>query len=304
MDSLASGIGRSSALRGCSMGEKSISQCSKICTSFLAAALRESPPPMLYDAYELGSDMAQAVRSLGHASRHAWSPWLGAGQASPAGWICAAAEMMERAGLTHHRPAYGIGTVTVGNRDAPVTERVAHVARFGTLTHFAKDVDSRQPRVLVVAPLSRHFATLLRHTIKVLLADHDVFVTDWANARDVPVSAGPFGFDDYVDHVVEFVEAVGPGCHVVAVCQPAVQALAAAALMNETGNAAAPASMTLMAGPVDTSVNPTKVNELAASRPISWFADNLIATVPSRHAGAGRRVYPGFVQLAAFMAMN
>jgi poly(3-hydroxybutyrate) depolymerase len=259
---------------------------------------------MLYDAYELGSDMAQTVRSLGYVSRDAWSPWLQNGQASPAAWVCAAAEMMERAGLTHHRPAYGIGTVTVGNRDAPVTERVAHVARFGTLTHFAKDVDSRQPRVLVVAPLSGHFATLLRHTIKVLLADHDVFVTDWANARDVPLAAGRFGFDDYIDHVVEFVEAVGPGCHVVAVCQPAVQALAAAALMSETQNAAAPVSMTLMAGPVDTSVNPTKVNELAASRPISWFADNLIATVPSRYAGAGRRVYPGFVQLAAFMSMN
>ena len=212
--------------------------------------------------------------------------------------------MMERTGLTHGRPAYGIGAVAVGNRSVPVVERTAHALPFGTLTHFAKDVDTRQPRVLVVAPLSGHFATLLRNTVQTLLADHDVYITDWANARDVPLSEGPFGFDDYVDHVVRFLEVLGPGAHVVAVCQPAVQTLAAAALMAETRNAAAPASMTLMAGPVDTSVNPTRVNELASSKPMRWFEDNLIATVPRRHAGAGRRVYPGFVQLSAFMAMN
>ena len=259
---------------------------------------------MMYEAYELGSDMAQGVRAFGEALREAWSPWLSAGYSEPAKWFVAAGDMMARSGLTHHRPAYGIGTVVVGNRDVPVTERMADVAPFGTLTHFAKDVDARQPRVLVVAPLSGHFATLLRNTVQTLLADHDVYITDWTNARDVPLSAGPFGFDDYVDHVVRFLEVIGPGCHVVAVCQPAVQALAAAALMAETKNPAVPASLTLMAGPVDTSVNPTKVNELALSRPISWFEDNLIAKVPTRHAGAGRRVYPGFVQLSAFMAMN
>jgi len=259
---------------------------------------------LLYQSYELGSDIAGSVRLWGQAVHRAWSPWVEAGQREPASWFTAAGEMMMRAGLTHHRPGYGIDAVTIGNRDVPVAEEAALLAPFGTLTHFRKDLDQPQPRVLVVAPLSGHFGTLLRHTVQTLLADHDVFITDWTNARDVPLSEGPFGFDDYVDHLVRFLEAMGPGSHVVAVCQPAVQALAAAALMNESRNPATPASMTLMAGPVDASVNPTKVNELANGKPIGWFERNLIATVPARHAGAGRRVYPGFMQLSAFLAMN
>ena len=258
----------------------------------------------LYDAYELSSDMADAMRSWGRVVHDAWSPWREAGYAEPITWMTAGAAMMMRSGLTHSRPGYGIGSVTAGNRDAAVTEETAFSTPFGTLTHFRKDIDQKQPRVLVVAPLSGHFATLLRHTVKTLLVHHDVFVTDWTNARDVPISEGVFGFDDYVDHVVRFLEHIGPGAHIVAVCQPCVQALAAAALMAETGNAAQPASMTLMAGPVDTGVNPTKVNALALSKPMSWFEDNLISTVPSRHPGAGRRVYPGFMQLLAFMSMN
>ncbi len=259
---------------------------------------------MLYDAYDIGSDMAEGVRAWGRLLGQAAAPWSAAGFGGPVALWAAAGAMMARTGLTHARPAYGIGTVRVGNRDVPVAERVAHVMPFGTLTHFAKDVDTRQPRVLVVAPLSGHFATLLRNTVATLLADHDVYITDWTNARDVPLAEGPFGFDDYVDHVVRFLEVIGPGAHVVAVCQPAVQTLAAAALMAATEHAATPASMTLMAGPVDTSVNPTKVNELAMSKPMRWFEDNLIATVPRRYAGAGRRVYPGFVQLSAFVSMN
>jgi polyhydroxyalkanoate depolymerase len=137
-----------------------------------------------------------------------------------------------------------------------------------------------------------------------MLPEHDVFITDWHNARDVPVKAGQFGFDDYVEHLVRFLETMGPPSHVVAVCQPCVQALVAASVMAQSGNKAAPASMTLMAGPIDTRVNPTKVNELAQSKPISWFEQNLIATVPFRFEGAFRKVYPGFVQLAAFMSMN
>ncbi len=258
----------------------------------------------LYDAYELSSDMADAVKAWGRVVHATWSPWREAGFAEPVTWMTAGGAMMMRAGLTHSRPGYGIGAVTAGNRDAAVTEETAFSTPFGTLTHFRKDMDQKQPRVLVVAPLSGHFATLLRHTVKTLLAHHDVFVTDWTNARDVPLSEGPFGFDDYVDHVVRFLEHIGPGAHIVAVCQPCVQALAAAALMAESGNAAQPASMTLMAGPVDTGVNPTRVNALALSKPMSWFEDNLISTVPSRHAGAGRRVYPGFMQLLAFMSMN
>ena len=140
--------------------------------------------------------------------------------------------------------------------------------------------------------------------MRTLLPEHDVYITDWHNVRDVAVSHGKFGFDDYIDHLIRFLEKIGPGAHVVAVCQPCVAVLAAVAVMAEDGNAAQPRSMTLMAGPIDCRVNPTKVNDLANSKPIEWFEKNLIATVPSRFAGASRRVYPGFVQLAAFMSMN
>jgi poly(3-hydroxybutyrate) depolymerase len=160
------------------------------------------------------------------------------------------------------------------------------------------------PRVLLVAPLSGHFATLLRETIRTLLQDHDVYVTDWHNARDVHLRHGAFGLDDYIAYMMDFVRRIGPGTHVVAVCQPCVAALAATALLAEDGDDAQPASLTLMAGPVDCRVNPTQVNVLATSKPIAWFRDNLISHVPMPHAGFMRRVYPGFVQLAAFMGMN
>ncbi|MEH3145319.1 MAG: polyhydroxyalkanoate depolymerase [Methylobacterium frigidaeris] len=259
---------------------------------------------MLYDTFEFQSDLATGARAWGGLLHDAVSPWTRAGYREPASWWRAAARMMMRAGMTHARPAYGIPSVRVGNREVPVTEEVDLRTPFGSLLHFRKDLARGQPRVLVVAPLSGHFATLLRGTVRTLLADHDVYITDWHNARDVPVEAGRFGFDEYVAHLVRFLEAIGEGAHLVAVCQPAVQAMAAAAVMAETGNAAHPASMTLMAGPVDTRINPTRVNELATSKPIGWFERNLIATVPKRHAGAGRRVYPGFMQVMAFMSMN
>ena len=192
----------------------------------------------------------------------------------------------------------------VGNEEVAVHEEAARVTPFGTLLHFKKAIDAAQPRVLLVAPLSGHFATLLRATVRTLLADHDVYITDWHNVRDVPRAKGRFGFDEYIQHVVEFLEAIGPGAHVVAVCQPCVAVLVAAAVMAQDDNPAQPRSMTLMAGPIDTRVNPTKVNELANSKPIEWFEQNLIASVPMRYPGAFRRVYPGFVQLAAFMSMN
>jgi polyhydroxyalkanoate depolymerase len=213
-------------------------------------------------------------------------------------------EIIARTGLTHTRPDYGIASVTVGNREVAVTEEAADVTPFGTLLHFKKDLDQAQPRVLIVAPLSGHFATLLRATVRTMLPEHDVYITDWHNARDVPLDAGRFGFDDYVAHMIRFLEVIGPGAHMVAVCQPCVAALVAASVMAQRDNPAQPRSMTLMAGPIDTRVNPTKVNELATSHDIAWFEKNLIATVPHRYPGAGRRVYPGFVQLLAFMSMN
>jgi poly(3-hydroxybutyrate) depolymerase len=157
---------------------------------------------------------------------------------------------------------------------------------------------------MLVAPMSGHFATLLRQTVRTMLPDHDLYITDWKNARDIPPSDGIFGFDSYVEHLIRFQRVMGPGAHIVAVCQPTVAALAATAIMAEERDPAQPRSLTLMAGPIDTRVNPTKVNMLARSQPIEWFEKELIATVPWRFAGAGRKVYPGFVQLTAFMTMN
>ena len=152
--------------------------------------------------------------------------------------------------------------------------------------------------------MSGHFATLLRDTVQTMLADHDVFITDWHNARDVPLAAGRFGLDEYVEHVMTFLEAMGPGSHLMAICQPCNAALAAAALMAEDGHPAMPRSLTLMAGPIDCRISPTAVNALATSKPIEWFERNLISIVPARYPGALRPVYPGFVQLSAFMNMN
>jgi polyhydroxyalkanoate depolymerase len=213
-------------------------------------------------------------------------------------------EMVSRFELSHTRPPFDITTVRVGNRDVPVSEEIALDLPFGKLLHFAKDIDSPQPRILVVAPLSGHFATLLRNTVETLLRDHDVFITDWTNARDVPVDAGRFGVDDYVDYLIRFLDAIGPGGHVLAVCQPCVQTLAAVAVMSEEKHPATPRSMTLMAGPIDPRESPTEVNEFAVAKSLAWFQHSVISTVPWRFRGGGRRVYPGFLQLTAFMAMN
>ena len=192
----------------------------------------------------------------------------------------------------------------VGGVETDVREEVASVTPFATLLHFAKDVTVAQPRVLVVAPLAGHFATLLRATVQTLLPEHDVYLTDWHNARDVSLEHGRFGLDEYIDHVIRFLDELGPGMHVLAVCQPCVPTLAATSIMAQNGNPAQPRSVTLMAGPVDARINPTKVNDLATSVPLSWFEHNVIATVPRRYPGARRRVYPGFLQLTAFVSMN
>jgi len=260
---------------------------------------------MLYQAYQAHSDIMIPVRNwAGSALRTLGQPLMGIADNAVLRNLTAAYELIARAGLTHARPAFGVDGVTVGNREMAVHEHAALTTPFGTLLHFKKDVDTPQPRVLLVAPLSGHFSTLLRGTVRTMLPEHDVYITDWHNVRDIPLVHGRFGFDDYIAHLIRFLEAIGPGAHVVAVCQPCVAVLVATAVMAQAGNAAQPRSMTLMAGPIDTRVNPTKVNALANSRPIEWFEQNLIATVPLRYPGAFRRVYPGFVQLAAFMSMN
>ena len=258
---------------------------------------------MLYALYQTAADLMLPARAWATA---AGQTLAGGGSGAldswrPAGAFC---EMVSRATLTHRRPAFGISETKVGNRVVPVREEEVFATPFGTLLRFVKEGAPPQPRVLLVAPLSGHFATLLRDTVRVLLPEHDVHITDWANARDVGVWHGRFGFDEYVEHLITFLEAMGPGAHVIAVCQPCVQTLAAAALMAEDDHPAQPKSMTLMAGPIDTRVSPTKVNELATGKPIEWFERNLISHVPLRYPGATRRVYPGFLQLTAFMSMN
>jgi poly(3-hydroxybutyrate) depolymerase len=259
---------------------------------------------MLYLAYQAHNDLIEPAKTMARQSLEMLGAWGVQSNVPVVRNLSAAYELIARAGLTHARPDYAIPAVTVGNREVEITEVPVLTLPFGTLLRFKKDIDIEQPRVLVVAPLSGHFATLLRNTVRTLLPDHDVYITDWHNARDVPLDAGAFGFDDYVDYLIKFMETLGTGAHLVAVCQPCVQALAAVAIMAADGNPAQPASMTLMAGPIDTRVNPTKVNKLATSKPMSWFERNLIARVPWKYPGSGRHVYPGFVQLTAFVSMN
>jgi polyhydroxyalkanoate depolymerase len=258
---------------------------------------------MLYLAYQTQSDIIAPVKAWATMAMAAGGqPLLGDNPTIRN--LTAAYELVSRVGLTHTRPPFGIGSITVGNRQVEVHEEAAATTPFATLLHFKKDIATTQPRVLLVAPLSGHFATLLRATVRTMLPDHDVFITDWHNARDVPLIAGRFGVDEYVEHLIKFLEVMGPGAHVLAVCQPCVAVLSAVAVMAQTANPAQPRSMTLMAGPIDTRVNPTKVNVLANKRSIAWFERSLTASVPLRYPGAFRRVYPGFVQLLAFLSMN
>jgi poly(3-hydroxybutyrate) depolymerase len=276
-------------------------------------ALAQQERSMLYHAYQLQSDLTSPLRMFaeqaglmvgsvkaGLPSPAPLIPWI----SQSASKLSAACEVLARLRLTHSRPAYNLDVVQVAGEPVAVTEHKVCELPFGTLLHFRKALATPMPRVLLVAPLSGHFATLLRETARTLLADHDVYITDWHNARDVPLSQGEFGLDHYTSYLIKFLEVLGPGTHMIAVCQPCVAALAATALMAEDDNPAQPRSLTLMAGPVDCRINPTGVNELANSKPIEWFEKNLISPVPWPHKGMMRQVYPGFLQLTAFLCMN
>jgi len=260
---------------------------------------------MLYQLYQAQADLLLPLRTFARVGETLSRAWDLNGYTPPAlRHFSAACGIIASAATTHERPDFGIASVRIGDDDLPVHEEAADETPFATLLRFRVETDVPRPKVMIVAPMSGHFATLLRGTIRVMLPDHDVHITDWKNARDIPATAGVFDLDAFIDHLVRFQRAMGPGAHMLAVCQPAVAALAATAVMAEARDPAQPRSLTLMAGPIDTRVNPTKVNHLAKSRPISWFEKNLIARVPWRYAGSGRRVYPGFVQLSAFMSMN
>jgi len=270
---------------------------------------------MLYAAYDLQDHWMDPLRVTARAVSSWWhhvlpegppastAHELALGGALTRGWV-AAAEVFSRWRLTHSRPAFGIEQVVCNGQDCGIVEEAVMSTPFATLLHFCKDRALDQPPVLLVAPMSGHFATLLRDTVRTLLQDHDVYITDWHNARDVPLRHGAFGLDDYTHHLIRFLDRIGPGAHLMAICQPCVAALSATALMAQDNHPAQPRSLTLMAGPIDCRINPTAVNELAVSKPLSWFEDQMIHTVPWTQRGAGRRVYPGFVQLMAFMSMN
>ncbi|MFL6746699.1 MAG: polyhydroxyalkanoate depolymerase, partial [Sphingomicrobium sp.] len=206
------------------------------------------------------------------------------------------------------KPEFGIETVHVAGKDVPVNEEILLRKPFGQLKHFYREGIEAGPRLLIVAPMSGHYATLLRGTVERLLPSFDVYITDWRDAKLVPLSEGQFDLDDYIDYLIEFLELIGTKTgerpHMLAVCQPAVPAFAATALMNEDKNPHRPKTLTMMGGPIDTREAPTAVNTLATQRPFSWFEQNVIATVPMIYPGAGRKVYPGFLQLAGFMTMN
>ncbi len=260
---------------------------------------------VMYQMYQAQCDVSTPVRALAKfANASLKHPATGLFSNFVTARYGAAYDLVARSGLTHVRPSFGIDSVEIDGETLAVREERVAVTPFATLLRFAKDVATPQPRVLLVAPLSGHFATLLRSTVKTMLPEHDVYITDWHNARDVPLSDGRFDVDDYIDHIIRFLEIIGPGAHVVAVCQPCVPVLAAVAVMADAGNDAAPSSMTLMAGPIDARLSPTKVNTLASSKPLAWFERNLVDRVPYRYAGGGRRVYPGFMQLLAFLSMN
>ncbi len=260
---------------------------------------------MLYQTYQTHSDTLGPIRLLARNSIPALNLAI-SGPTNKAGVreLAAACEVFALAALTHRRPDFRIGTLRIGDQEVRVSEEIAHQTPFGTLLHFKKDIVEPGPRVLVVAPMSGHFATLLRETARTLLADHDVYITDWHNARDVPLMAGRFGLDEYTEHIMQFLAAMGPGSSVMAICQPCVATLAAVAIMSEDDHPATPTAMVLMAGPIDCRIAPTTVNKLATDKPIGWFEKNLIAKVPLRYGGALRSVYPGFLQLMAFLSMN
>jgi poly(3-hydroxybutyrate) depolymerase len=260
---------------------------------------------MLYDAYQAQNDIFGPVRLMaGSASEWLGHAWLPIGEMPFVRGAAAAMELLSHAGLSHERPDFRIDRVAIDGEEVAVREEVVSSHPFCNLIHFRKDVTREEPTVLVVAPLSGHFATLLRGTVETLLADHNVYLTDWKNARDVSLLYGRFDLDDFVELVIRFVRLLGRRTHVMAVCQPSVPVLAAASLLAAEDDPCQPSSIILMGGPIDTRANPTAVNRFAKAHSIEWFERTVIDTVPARYPGAFRRVYPGFLQLAGFLSMN
>ena len=261
---------------------------------------------MLYSLFEAQHAALAPVRLMAELSRgwfgHPFSPFA----LSPlAKEITASSDLFLRVTNRYEKPKWGLDTTTVNGREVPVEEEVTLHKPFCRLIHFKRAASSKDDRkILVVAPLSGHHATLLRDTVRTMLPDNDVYVTDWVDARMVPMSAGAFHLDDYVDYVREFIRLLSPNLNVVSVCQPTVPVLAAMSLMADDKEPDLPRTMIMMGGPIDARKSPTAVNNLATKRPFSWFEQTLIHRVPMKYPGYSRRVYPGFLQHLGFVAMN
>ena len=263
---------------------------------------------MFYQIYEFNHAALQPYRAFADATRLFYSNPMNPLAQTPFGRsIAGMAELFERTTRRYAKPAFGIEKTVVDWKEVAVTEKVVWSRPFCNLIHFQRALPAgrrRDRKLLIVAPMSGHYATLLRGTVESMLPYGEVYITDWTDARMVPLAAGSFDLDDYIDYVIDMFHHLGPDSHVMAVCQPSVPVLAAVALMEKRGDPDAPATMVLMGGPIDTRENPTAVNRLAEERGIDWFRDNVVMSVPWPNPGFMRMVYPGFLQLSGFMSMN
>jgi poly(3-hydroxybutyrate) depolymerase len=265
---------------------------------------------MLYSAYEMGKGWFTGASAAARLGSDWWSnpanpfAYTGAGEAA-----AAALDVFSHASAPRGKPEFGLASTLMDGRSVPVSEVIVDRKPFGQLKRFERvGAPAEDPKLLIVAPMSGHYATLLRGTVERMLPNHDVYITDWRDARMAPLSAGHFDLDDYIDYVIDWLAVISPEGtprpHVLAVCQPSVPVYAAVALMSAAKHPSLPCSLTMMGGPIDTREAPTAVNTLAMHRPHAWFQQNVIATVPHYYPGGGRKVYPGFLQLAGFMSMN
>ncbi|WP_345795786.1 polyhydroxyalkanoate depolymerase [Castellaniella sp. MT123] len=260
---------------------------------------------MLYDLHELQRSLLAPFTAFTETGSQLFSnPYSPLAYTPLSRQFAAAYELAHRVGKDYQKPAWNLPFTTIDGRETAVHEDIALAQPFCHLVHFRRETTRQDPRVLLVAPLSGHHATLLRDTVRALLPSHDVYVTDWIDARMVPIADGTFGLDDYVHYIQAFLVHLGPDTHVISVCQPTVPVLAAVSLLASTDAPCQPRTMIMMGGPIDTRRSPTQVNRLATTKPYAWFEDNLIHRVPPRYVGAGRLVYPGFLQHAGFVAMN
>jgi poly(3-hydroxybutyrate) depolymerase len=261
---------------------------------------------VLYNAYEMQRSWLNAASAWASVGAELLSnPALPMGYLGLGPATASALQVFATAAANHDKPTFGITSVEIEGKPHAVTETVELPKPFGALRHFKREgMPADAPKVLIVAPMSGHYATLLRGTVARMIENQDVWITDWADAKLVPLEVGNFDLDDYIDYLIEFLDFIGPGTHMIAVCQPSVPAFAATAVMGASKHPCRPASLTMMGGPIDTRASPTSVNDVAMERPLAWFENNVIATVPLKYPGAGRKVYPGFLQLAGFLSMN